>query len=100
MSKTDFEGRPKSGVGSWVWRRAFLWAVNLFSAWVIAYVLWEKLDTRPADTAVMMAFGTMMMSVGSYVFGAAWDDRNKMELLGKKLGDDDRTSAIGDRPLR
>ena len=81
MTKTDFEGRPKNGVGSWVWRRTFLWAVNVFCAWTIGYVLWNKLDTRPADTAVMMAFVVMATSVGSYVFGASWDDKNKLEAL-------------------
>lgn len=84
----DLDGKPTSGVGSWRWRRLFLWAVNAFSAWVVAYALIERLDSRVAETAVMMAFGTMMTSVGSYVFGAAWDDRNKMQLLGTKPGEE------------
>lgn len=97
MAKTDLDGNPKTGVGSWIWRRTFLWAVNLFCCWVIGYVLWNQLDTRPADTAVMMAFATQMMSVGSYVFGAAWDDKNKMQLLGAKSGEN---TTIADRPLK
>lgn len=106
MSRTDLEGKPTKGVGSWRWRRAFLIAVNLFCVWVIAYCLVSRLESRVAETAVMMAFGVMGASVGAYVFGAAWDDRNKMELLGMRPGDemDDRSSGtplmVQDRPLR
>jgi hypothetical protein len=91
----DLEGRPLTGVGSWRWRRLFLWVVNIFCGWVIVYCLVERLESRVAETAVMMAFGVMAASVGAYVFGAVWDDRNKMDLLGTQPGDD-----VVDRPLR
>lgn len=93
--QTDLDGKPVKGVGSWRWRRFFLWAVNVFCGWVIGYSLVERLDTRVAETAVMFAFLTMAGSVGSYVFGAVWDDRNKMQLLGTQPGED-----VKDRPLK
>lgn len=85
---------PKTGLGSWRLRRVYMWAVSIVCVWVIAYVLVKELDTRPADTAMMMAFIVLMGCVGSYVFGAVWDDKNKMEFLGARLGEqmDDRQS--------
>lgn len=97
----DKDGRPLKGIGSWSKRRLFMYLVNAFCAWVIIYCLWNRLDTRVAETAVMMAFGVMGASTGAYVFGAVWDDRNKMELLGMRPGDEMGIppSAVVDRPL-
>ena len=81
------QDRPQQGLGSWRFRRLFLWVVNAFSAFVVIYILAKELDTRPADTAMMMAFLVILGSVGSYVFGAVWDDANKMQFLGARLGD-------------
>lgn len=68
---------------SWVLRRRFMWVVSSFCMGVIAYVLGSGLDTAPADTAMVFAFLTLLGIVGSYVFGAAWDDRNLMRFGGK-----------------
>lgn len=59
---------------SWALRRRFLFAVSAFCCWTIGYVLYRGLDTGPADTAVTMAFLTLIGNVGSYVFGATWQD--------------------------
>lgn len=93
--RQDLDGKPVKGVGSWRWRRLFLWVVAFFCGWVVSYCLVERLESRVAETAVMMALGTLAALTGSYVFGAVWDDRNKMELLGTQPGDD-----VADRPLR
>lgn len=95
MPKTDFDGRPMTGLGSWRWRRAYLFVVTAFCMAVVAYCLWFGLDGRVAETAVMMSFLTIMGGLGSYVFGATWDDRNQMQLLGTKPGE-----TIADRPLK
>ena len=68
---------------SWVLRRRFMWVVSCFCMGVIAYVLGSGLDTAPADTAMTMAFLTLLGIVGSYVFGATWDDHNLMKFGGK-----------------
>lgn len=65
------------GVGdstSWKLRRRFLFGVSIFCCWTIAYVLYKELDNGPADTAITMAFLTLIGNVGSYVFGATWQD--------------------------
>lgn len=64
------------GDDSWKVRRTFLFATVFFSMLTVAYVLATGLDTKPAETAVMFAFITILGAVGSYVFGAAWEDIN------------------------
>lgn len=61
-------------MSSWTVRRRFMFAVSAFCALAISYVLVARLDTTPADTAVTMGFFTLATIVGSYVFGAAWED--------------------------
>lgn len=73
---------------NWARRRRFMYAVSVFCAAVVTYILAKELDTGPADTAMTMAFLTLIGIVGSYVFGAAWDDRNLMKF--RKDGDDGR----------
>lgn len=66
-------------VGSWKIRRRFMFITCLFCAVVIAFILVADLDTEVAETALTMSFLTLMSVVGSYVFGAAWDDKNARE---------------------
>ena len=68
---------------SWVLRRRFMWVVSGFCMAVITYILMKGLDTAPADTAMVFAFLTLLGIVGSYVFGATWDDQNLMKFGGK-----------------
>lgn len=68
--------KPWNKPGNWILRRRFMFAISVFCAAVIAYVLWTELDTEAAQTAVNMAFVVLLGNVGSYVFGACWDDRN------------------------
>ena len=65
---------------SWKIRRRFMFAVCAFCCWVIAYILVKGLSTAPADTAMTMAFLTLISIVSSYVFGAAWEDVSIMKL--------------------
>lgn len=74
--------RNPGGQSSWRIRRRFMFAVTAFCMWVIAYVLWKGLTTGPADTAVTMAFLTLIGIVGSYVFGATWEDVSIAKIKG------------------
>lgn len=78
--------RPPRGVGSWRTRRLFMFAVTAFSMGTIAYILYRDMDSRVADTAVTMAFFTLISTVGSYVFGAAWQDVNTIRQRGGGYG--------------
>lgn len=74
----DSEFRPK-----WENRRRVIFLTLLFCAGCIIYVMVQGNDTRVNETIVMMSFITMISVIGSYVFGAAWDDKNILGELKK-----------------
>lgn len=51
-----------------------MFLVTTFCMAVIGYCLINDMDSRVAETAVMSAFLVIGGTVGSYVFGAAWQD--------------------------
>lgn len=63
---------------SWKNRRRVIWLTLIFCAGCVGYVLWDGSETVSAQTAVMCSFGLAATVIGSYVFGAAWDDKNHM----------------------
>lgn len=62
------------GKSSWRIRRRFMFAVVAFCMATVAYVLIADRTSGPADTAVTMSYLTLLGIVGSYVFGATWED--------------------------
>jgi len=63
---------------SWKTRRAFMFIVTGFCMAVILLALLVKPDTGVAGTAISFAFGTITGTLGTYVFGAVWDDKNRV----------------------
>jgi hypothetical protein len=65
---------------SWAVRRKVIFAALVFCAACVVWVMvWG--DTRSVnDIIVMCAFGLAFSTIGSYVFGAVWDDKNYMTL--------------------
>lgn len=61
---------------SWKRRRRFMVAVIGFCMGCVAYVLGMNMDSESAQTAVSMSFVVIGSTIGSYVFGATWDDSN------------------------
>lgn len=59
---------------SWTQRRRMLILVTAFCMITIAYILWQDLQSEVAEVAVTMSFLIMGTNVGSYVFGATWQD--------------------------
>lgn len=53
-----------------------MFAISAFCVLVISYVLYRDMQSAVAEVAVTMSFVTLMSIVGSYVFGATWDDKN------------------------
>ena len=84
-------GQPQSNLGAsdvsakfcWRNRRRMLWLTTIFCMLTISYILYTGASTSVADTAVTMAFFTIMSMVGSYVFGAAWQDITAIRTLKK-----------------
>ena len=58
----------------WKQRRWFLYLTTGGCALSIGYCLGMNLVSAVAETAVTMAFIIIGTNVGSYVFGAAWQD--------------------------
>ncbi|RUQ78151.1 hypothetical protein ELZ22_17305 [Brucella abortus] len=81
---------------TWRRRRQFMFAVSGFCAAVIAYVLLTDMQSSVAETAVIFAFLALIGNVGSYVFGAAWQDVSNMRVNGPT----NRTTAPPPRPAR
>lgn len=74
---------------SWRIRRRIIIGTLLFCGGEIIYLTgWGK-DTNLAST---IATGVLLLAgsvIGSYVFGAAWDDRNFMDALRGKRSEDE-----------
>ena len=66
---------------SWKIRRRVVLAALVFCAACVVWVMvWG--DSRTVnDVIIMCAFGLAFATIGSYVFGAAWDDKNYMSLI-------------------
>lgn len=63
---------------SWARRRRVIYLTILFCAGVISYLTgWGK-DTRLAETIAQFAWITAGGVIGSYVFGAAWEDVTRL----------------------
>lgn len=60
--------------GSWKIRRRFMFITSAFCMGVVSYCLYKDLTSVVAESAVTMAFFTLTSIVGSYVFGAVWED--------------------------
>lgn len=68
---------------TWDKRRRIIHLTLLFCAGVIVWMLLNGEDTalnQSIATGVLILAGSV---IGSYVFGAAWDDRNVMQSLGE-----------------
>ena len=66
--------RPEKGLGSWTMRRRFMWVVISFCMWTVAYILMNRIEGQVPQTAIWAAFVCIILTMGSYVFGAAWQD--------------------------
>lgn len=65
---------------NWTVRRAFMLVQMVFCKIVIGYVLWHRLESRVAETAVDFAFVLMGTIILAYVFGATYEDIAKARL--------------------
>lgn len=72
------------GVGSWKTRRRIMYANLAFSMGVIIWVLWKDMTSTVAETAITMAFFSIISTVGTYVFGAAWQDISTVKVHGAR----------------
>lgn len=71
-------------VDSWKFRRLFMLWQMLFCKIVIGFVLVMDKTGGVAETAVDFSFCLMGVIILAYVFGATWDDMNKMNFIKRK----------------
>ena len=69
--------RPSPG---WAVRRRIIFTTLIFCALCVVYIIFKGNDTRVYETVVMSAFALAGMVIGSYVFGAVWDDKSRREM--------------------
>lgn len=69
---------------SWKIRRRLIVAVLIFCAFCVTYIMVWGDDRSIHEMIILSAFGTAVSVLGSYVFGAVWDDNNVMRRLGKQ----------------
>lgn len=63
---------------SWFYRRWVVFGALFFCAWPVGYLTVWGADTALARDIVQVLSLLAGGVIGSYVFGAAWDDKNKM----------------------
>lgn len=74
---------------SWKVRRRIVIATLGYCAGCIVYLLaYGEADSRLHETIAYGLFGTFISTLGSYVFGAVWDDSNVMKTLGSRAYSD------------
>lgn len=65
------------------WQKRRRWMVLILS-WMLAnaqyLIVWGN-DTALHQNALVTLLGAIVAVLGSYVFGAVWDDRNKLRTL-------------------
>ena len=66
---------------SWKIRRRIVNVTLLFCASTIVWILWNADQGELYKLVVMCCFGLAAGVIGSYVFGAAWDDKNYMNMI-------------------
>lgn len=86
--------------GAWTHRRRIIYGTLIFCAFCISYLMFRGSDTRLNETIVNSAFLLAGGVIGSYVFGAVWDDKNiasseaaSQALMGELVGG---TAAVDD----
>lgn len=80
---------------SWKIRRRIVLCALAFCALCVIYAMAKSPTGETDNLIVMCAFGLAFTVIGSYVFGAAWDDRNYMMALKGFKGQ--LTDALPDR---
>lgn len=75
----DPEFRPK-----WENRQAIIFSTLIFCAVVVLYVMINGEDTRLNETITIGAFALAGGVIGSYVFGAVWEDRATIQTRSRR----------------
>ena len=64
----------------WHFRRRVVFSSLFYIGATVSYIIWKGTDTVLYQQISVALIGAGTMVIGSYVFGAVWDDRNKLIL--------------------
>lgn len=62
------------GAPHWRIRRRIIHLTLIFCALLIVWCVWTNTGSRTEETAVLSAFALAGAVIGSYIFGAVWED--------------------------
>lgn len=69
---------------SWKIRRRIVIATLIFCAFCVLWIMIRGDERSVLEVIVMCAFGLAGSTIGAYIFGATWDDRNVMKEIGPR----------------
>lgn len=69
----------ESGRPSWKVRRRIIHTTLLFCAFCVLWIMFKGDERSVHEVIVMSSFGLALSVIGSYIFGAVWDDKNVMQ---------------------
>ena len=75
-----------AGGNPWQVRRRIIVITLIFCAALVTYITFKGTDSRTAETIVQSAFYLAGAVIGSYIFGAAWQDRAAIDNLSINTG--------------
>lgn len=85
--------KPKcrnDGKKAWSFRRRIVITALLFCAGIVAKItLWGHQSEGIGEALVTSAFGLAGAVIGSYIFGAVWNDKSEIEREVSKPGGDE-----------
>lgn len=77
MSTEHTECDGVSPKGSWKIRRKIIFGTLFFCAFCVTWVLFKGADTETERVIVSSSFALAGGVIGSYIFGAVWDDKHR-----------------------
>lgn len=66
---------------NWAIRRRIVFVSLIYIALLVVYIIWRGTDTSLYQQVAVALIGAAVAIIGSYVFGAVWDDRSKRKDL-------------------
>lgn len=76
-------------------RRLVVFGTLLFCMFCILWILLYGDNRSVLEVIVMSSYGLAFSVIGSYIFGAVWDDANVMKELGAKAYEEEPPTIDG-----
>lgn len=64
----------------WFIRRLWVAIIMVYCGSMNAYIVFKGIETKPAETFVSMSMLLMGTTIGTYLFGAVWNNLGSMQV--------------------